>query len=327
MRTISLLSRLCRPAFIAALSFLLPLAALAQVTEGSASNGSTTEGSASNGSTTEGSASNGSTTVGSASTGGTTTSYDSPNVYDLGGGTVTLATAILNGGTVTNGTLNASSSFLGNSGSVSAQLAGTGYLDKTTIGTLILSGANTYTNVTNITAGTLLVNGSLANTTTTVFSGATLGGTGSIGGPTTIQAGGILAPGDSVGTLTFTNGLTLNSGAVLNFDLGTTSDLLVVNGGVLAGPSSGNVTLNLTDAGGLTAATYDLFTFTGATLSGFDASDFTLGTAPTGWNYTFGLTANSLQLTVTAVPEPTTYAAIFGTLALGCILLRRRLRP
>lgn len=488
MRTISLLSRLCRPAFVAALSVLLPLAALAQTTEGSASNGSTTEGSTSNGSTTEGSA--------SAGGGGTgTTSYDAPNNYDLGGATITLATAILNGGTVTNGTINASTAFTAYGGSITANLEGLGTLTKTTsdtlilagttdivgtiveagtlqigngnaaaflggivnnsevvfnrsgdysygnfitgsgnltttggilrftlaqtytgtttvsagylvlptntdqgisaatkvsvasgaffdisnhaqtiagltgagsvysfggssghltvntadgerqvfsgtlgssqpnfaftksgTGTLVLSGANNHTGATTVSAGTLLINGSLSNSATTVASGGTLGGTGTINTLTTIQSGGILSPGDTVGTLTFTNGLTLDSGAVLNFDLGTTSDLVVVNGGFLTGPSSGNVTFNLTSASGLTAATYNLFTFTGATLSNFDASDFTIGTAPSGWNYAFSLTADNLQLTVSAVPEPATYAALLGALTLGCILLRRRAR-
>jgi len=498
MRTLPTLSRLCRPTFVAALSVLLPLAALAQTTEGSASNGTASQ--TTDGSTTIGSTTNGSTTEGSASNGGGTgtTSYDSPNVYDLGGGTVSLATAILNGGTVTNGTINASTEFIGYSGSITANLEGLSTLTKSTsdtlilagttsnsggaivnagtlqigngnaaaflgaivnnsnvvfnvsgdyaygnfitgpgnvtttggvlrfalaqtytgtttvsagylvlptntnqglsaatkvevasgaffdlsnhattiagltgggtvysfggssghltvntavaerqtfsgtlggsfpnfaltksgAGTLVLSGANTYTGSTDLTGGTLLVNGALGATMTNVALGATLGGYGSIGGATTVESGGILAPGDSVGTLTFTNGLTLNSGAVLNFDLGSTSDLIRITGDILTGPGAGNVTVNLADAGGFGANTYTLFNFTGATLSGFDASDFTLGTAPTGWNYTFGLTADSLQLTVTAsaVPEPATYAAILGALTLGLVVLRRRLR-
>lgn len=501
LSTLSTLSLLRLPALVAALSLLLPFAARAQTTEGSASNGSTTEGSTSNGSTTEGSSSNGSTTEGSASGGGGTgtTSYDSPNVYNLGGSTVSLATAILNGGTVTNGTLNASTEITGYSGSITASLDGTAALTKSTSGTLILAGANaysggttisggtlqigdggsvgnlfgnatnnatllfnraddyaytgvisgsgdvttaggvlrfsqaqtytgnttvltgflalattvdqglsastkvdvasgaffdfsnraltvagltgggtvysfggssghltvntadgerqtfsgalggsypnfgltksgagtlvlsgsnTYTGSTDVTGGTLLVNGSLGATMTNVALGATLGGAGSIGGATTVESGGILAPGDSVGTLTFTNGLTLNAGAVLNFDLGTTSDLIAVTGGVLTGPGAGTVTVNLADAGGFGAATYTLFSFSGAQLSGFDLTDFTLGTTPGGWNYAFDLTADSLQLTVTAsaVPEPATYAAMIGALALGLALVRRRLR-
>jgi autotransporter-associated beta strand protein len=309
-------------AFVLAL-LLNPHAARAQTIETSGStiesSGSTIE---SSGSTIEAS---GSTIEASGSTGGTT-SYDAPNVYNLGGGTVSLATAILNGGTVTNGTINASTALTGYSGSVTASLTGTAELTKSTTGTLTLAGTNTYTGTTSVTGGTLLVTGSLGSTAATVFNDATLGGTGTIGGATTISAGGILTPGDAVGTLTFAQGLTLNAGAVINFDLGTVSDLIRVSGGTLSGPASGQVTFNFTDTGGFGQATYTLFDFTGASRLNFDLTDFAIGTAPVGWNYQFAFSDDTLRLNLTAaaVPEPASVALGAGVLALTAHLVRRR---
>jgi autotransporter-associated beta strand protein len=320
MPTLNVPRRGLRFGFIAALLALLPLAALAQTTDGS--NGSATQGSASNGSASQ--TTEGSTASASGTTASGTTSYDAPLSYNLGGGTVSLATAILNGGTVTNGTLAVATEILGYSGSVTASLTGSASLTKSTTDTLTLAGANSYTGNTTVAGGKLLLNGSLGTTSVLVNNGATLGGTGSFGGTTTLSAGGILAPGDSVGTLTFTNGLTLDAGAVLNFDLGTTSDLIRISGGLLTGPGTGTVTLNLTNAGSFGAATYTLFDFTGATTSSFDTTDFTFGSTLTGYTYGLAFNGSTLELTVSAIPEPATYAAISGALLLGFVLLRRR---
>lgn len=209
-------------------------------------------------------------------------------------------------------------------------LAGTASLAKSGGGTLSLSGANTYTGTTTVSAGTLIVNGSLANTATRVESGATLGGRGTIGGLTTIANGAHLAPGNSPGTITFTDGLALDAGSALDFQLGTVSDLIRVSGGTLTGPSSGQVTLNLADAGGFAPATYVLLDFNGASLSDFDAADFTLGTTIAGYDYAFNLAGSTLELvaTASAIPEPSTFAALLGIAALGLAAGRRRaLRP
>ena len=76
-------------------------------------------------------------------------------------------------------------------------------------GTHQLSGDNSYNGTTKVLGGMLLVNGdqSAAKGAVTVSSGATLGGGGVIGGATTINSGGKLTPGNSLGTLTFTNNL------------------------------------------------------------------------------------------------------------------------
>ncbi|MBI2512677.1 MAG: autotransporter-associated beta strand repeat-containing protein [Opitutae bacterium] len=199
-------------------------------------------------------------------------------------------------------------------------------LTKSGEGILVLSGTNSIAGATALNAGTLRVNGSLTATAVTVASGATLAGSGTIGGATEFLSGGILAPGNSPGTLTFTDGVTFDAGAILDFELGTASDLIRVSGGTLTGPTSGTITLNFSDSGGFTAASYTLVDFSGATTSSFDASDFTLGSTIGGYTYQLSLAGSTLQLvaTASAVPEPATYAALFGLAALGLVARRRR---
>jgi T5SS/PEP-CTERM-associated repeat protein/autotransporter-associated beta strand protein len=220
---------------------------------------------------------------------------------------------------------------------LSGTITGEGNLAKTGAGSLVLSGANTYTGATSVDAGSLFVNGSLANTTVTVANGATLGGSGSIGGSTTLQSGAQLAPGafGATGALAFSNNLTLVGGAILDFQLGATSDLIRVSGGILTGSiGAGGLTLNLSDAAGfdpLTGGTFTLFNFSGADLADFDASDFTFGTLLSGTTldgYSLNLDLNARTLSVSysasAIPEPSTYAALAGALVLGLAFWRRR---
>jgi autotransporter-associated beta strand protein len=77
-------------------------------------------------------------------------------------------------------------------------------------GTWVLSGTNNYTGFTTVSNGTLLVNGGILASTNVVVYGGTLGGTGLITAPVAVAAGGTLAPGCSLGTLTISNTLTLN---------------------------------------------------------------------------------------------------------------------
>ncbi len=135
-----------------------------------------------------------------------------------------------------------------------------------------------YLGNTAISGGTLFVNGKLGTGQVTVSAG-TLGGSGSIAGPVSVQSGGVVAPGNSPGTLTV-GALTLASGAVLDYELGAAgtigggvNDLLVVNGNLALGG-----TLNIADAGGFGNGTYRLINYTGS-LSG----TLSLGTVPAGF--------------------------------------------
>ena len=170
-------------------------------------------------------------------------------------GTIALA-----GGTLTTGGDNGSSTLGGS-------LAGTGTLVKAGTGTLTLATANNgFTGVVNVSAGTLsatganalgtssvtvgnggvfAANASLGNVVT-VNSGGMLKGSGSLGA-TAVNAGGILAPGNSPGLQTFSS-LSLAGGSSVQWQVcnatgvrGTDYDSLAVTGQLsLAGASSAN---------------------------------------------------------------------------------------
>lgn len=122
------------------------------------------------------------------------------------------------------------------SATLANKITGTGALAKTSAGTLTLTGISSYTGATTVSGGSLVVNGSIASSLlTTVQSGATLGGTGTVGA-TVIKSGGILAPGNSIGTL-HTGALTYEAGAIHAVELadggntaGTHNDLTLASG-------------------------------------------------------------------------------------------------
>ena len=92
-----------------------------------------------------------------------------------GGGSITGTTGVAGQGTLT---VNTANTFELQSGTVTAILAGTGAMNKTTTGTVFLGAANTYTGATNIQAGTLvsgLISGTGVNNAITTTSAVTLG--------------------------------------------------------------------------------------------------------------------------------------------------------
>ncbi len=123
-------------------------------------------------------------------------------------------------------------------------------------------------------------------------------------------------------------GGSLQAGAVLDFQLGTQSDLIVVTGGLLTGPTTGKVTLNLSNAGGFVAGAYTLINYaTASGTSSFEATDFTLGRTMLGYNYGLALRGGTLELTASAIPEPSTYAVMVGIGVLGFAVWRRGRAP
>ncbi|MCY1381901.1 hypothetical protein D9M69_698640 [compost metagenome] len=79
--------------------------------------------------------------------------------------------------------------------------------------------------------------------TINILSGATLGGYGSLG-ETTVQAGGMLSPGNSIGTLTVGGNLTLKPGSILEIEIASngTSDRVDVTGTTTVSGSNVSVT-------------------------------------------------------------------------------------
>ena len=148
---------------------------------------------------------------------------------DLGGTTQTQNGGLtLTGGTLQNGTLSSSGTFDMQAGSVSAALAGTGGVSKTTAGTATFSGANTYTGNTSITNGTLALTG--AGTLGAITNAVTVNGATAIlnlGGTTQTQNGGVSL--QAGGTLQ--NG-TLSSTATFDMQSGTVSAVLAGTGGM-----------------------------------------------------------------------------------------------
>ncbi len=83
-----------------------------------------------------------------------------------------------------------------NTMTLAGSISGTGGLDKIGSGTLLLTGASTYTGETSVNEGVLKVDGSLVSAVS-VNEGGTLMGTGTIGG-LEVGSGGIVAPGNSI---------------------------------------------------------------------------------------------------------------------------------
>ncbi|MGX5839465.1 autotransporter outer membrane beta-barrel domain-containing protein [Mesorhizobium sp. ArgA1] len=133
--------------------------------------------------------------------------------------------------------------------SFAAIIDGTGTLTKRGAGNLNLTGINTLSGATTIEAGKLSVNGSLANSAVTILSGGALGGNGTVGN-TTLQAGGVIAPGNSIGLLTVQGnfvgaGGTVEIEAILDGDASPTDKL------VITGDTSGTANVKVIGIGGL----------------------------------------------------------------------------
>jgi fibronectin-binding autotransporter adhesin len=123
-------------------------------------------------------------------------------------------------------------------------LSGTGDVEKTGTGTLSLeSDATAFTGNIRINQGRANVNGNWSNSVFTVNDGGVLGGVGQLGS-TTVMAGGTLAPGHALGTLSIHGDLTFNAGSRLALEVdpaGTGSDHIAVTGQAILSGSAVHV--------------------------------------------------------------------------------------
>lgn len=262
----------------------------------------------------------------------------------LGNTTTPAATTLTVGGN------NTSTTFAGVISDLSGtNAAATGTVDKIGTGTLTLSGANTYTGSTGVTAGTLLVTnttgsgtgtGSVTvNNSGTTLAGGTTNGAGGISGPVNINPSANLSPGTSgngAGTTAILNtgALTLVTASNFNVDLngttaGTGYDRLNVTGTVNVSGSN----LAVTVGGALTLGDKFFITLNDGTdlVSGTFAQGVTV-TANNGYTFLIdyldngdaGTLGNDISLTLTAIPEPSTW--IGAALALAAIGFTQRKR-
>ncbi len=188
-----------------------------------------------------------------------------------------------------------------------------GSITKTGGGLATLSSYNnTYNGPTTINAGRLAIDGILTTSPVLVKSTATLSGSGTLGGAVTVTNNGKIVPGNvgaglvsGIGTLT-AGSLTLQVGALADFEITDSSTLDQV-----AVTASGGLTLsgggiNLYNAGTNSAfavnGTYTLFTYTG-TLNG-SVTNLVVLNAVAGKTYAFSTTGTQVQLTIGDGPAP-----------------------
>ena len=203
---------------------------------------------------------------------------------------------------------------------ITGVISGDGTMQKVNAsGTLVLTGANTYTNTTAVGAGKMFVDGSMQSRLITVGNGGTLMGTGTVQS-VMVNANALLSVGESPGTMTFNGSLTLGNGSTNLMEIFTTgSDVIKGNGGVLT--MSGTTILDFT---GNTVADYtalNLFQNWGSIVTNSTATFTAVGL---GSGQSLDLSHLTTGGPITVIPEPAT----IGMLGLGALvtLLLRRMR-
>jgi autotransporter-associated beta strand protein len=155
--------------------------------------------------------------------------FDNANSYTIAGSGITLSgTAV--GIAVTNGShtisapvaLTAATPVTVQAGAAltMGDISGSSDLTKAGEGTLKLVGLVTNSGITNVNAGTLIVNGTMDAQTAAVnvATSATLGGNGTINRPVVAAASAIIAPGESIGTLSAA-AVTMQAGSLLDIQI------------------------------------------------------------------------------------------------------------
>jgi hypothetical protein len=209
-------------------------------------------------------------------------------------------------------------------------------LAATNTGTLALTSTTSdYVGGTVVSGGALFVDavsdivnnkGPVGTGSVTVNSGGRLGGTGSTLGAVTANGTAVISPGDPtaytsagvansgipnatpVATLGIGNGLTLDNGNRLEFDISSTSNDKIAVTGDLTLSSSGNefIKINELAPGAIVGGTtYQLITYSGALVNAFNfAIDPNSSAPPAGYMYVLHNDSQAVDLEVALAPEP-----------------------
>ena len=181
-------------------------------------------------------------------------------------------------------------------------------------GTQILSGNNTYKGTTNVNEGTLLMNRTDGKSTIYVRNGATFGAAGQGVSASYIvkDSGGSLLFDFSMGDVS----LNLLDGSRLKGEILSTDFIFSNIAGIL---NKDTLLFSFADEESITNASLREILNSGLTYTYIDKATGQQYTA----NFTEGEADGSMYVTF-EVPEPATWAAIFGALALALAIYRRR---
>ncbi|ENI1059495.1 S8 family serine peptidase, partial [Serratia marcescens] len=133
----------------------------------------------------------------------------------------------------------------------SNDISGHGGLTKQGIGTLVLTGNNTYAGPTLVNQGRLAVNGSITSAVS-VQNGGIVGGSGTVGSLTARQ-GGTVAPGNSIGTLNVAGNVSFEPGSRYAVEVGPNGQSDRIQSGGSATIGGGEVAVTLENSANLLA--------------------------------------------------------------------------
>ena len=173
-----------------------------------------------------------------------------------------------------------------------AKYQGFGLLNKIDSSIWALTGSSTFTGPVNVNGGTLSVNGSLASVSlTTVNTGGTLSGSGTVGN--TSVNGGVLAPGNSIGTLAVQGNLVFTTAASYMIEVSAAAaDRTIVSG---TATLAGTVQLSSPTKSYAFNSPYTILT-----TAGLAGTQFNALATPTGIDGSLIYSGNSVLLTLTS---------------------------